>query len=128
MIAEILAGAVFTAAGVWFFLNGRALQRRGVHTTGRVVDLQYNPDPANGTGNYHPVLEFRTAGGEQVQAVAREGGNPAPARVGADVRVLYDPVNPSVAEIDTFMGRGTWLPVVAALVGVGLIVNAIIHR
>ena len=134
MIASILFGALLVAVGVWFMIKGTPLQRRGARTTGRVVALQRDPDTVDPDGasvsSYSPVLEFRTAGGEQVQAVARSGGNPAPARVGDDVRVLYDPADPSVADIETF--RGGWLSLLAVLAGAGFIavpiIQAVRHR
>jgi hypothetical protein len=46
------------------------------------------------------------------------------------VRVLYDPADPSVADIDTF--RGGWLSLLAALAGLGFtvvpIIQAVRHR
>ncbi len=129
MIASILFGALLVAVGVWFMVKGTPLQRRGARTAGRVVGLQRDPDSVDADGvimrSYSPVLEFRTAGGEQVQAVARSGGNPAPAQVGEDVRVLYDPADPSVADIETF--RGGWLSLLAVLAGAGFIAVPIIH-
>ena len=130
MIASILFGALLVAVGVWFMVKGTPLQRRAARATGHVVALQRKPDPGNGFFIYSPVLEFRTAGGEQVQAVARSGGDPAPARVGDDVRVLYDPADPSVADIETF--RGGWLSLLALLAGAGFIavpvIQAVRHR
>jgi hypothetical protein len=73
-----------------------------------------------------PVVEFRTRSGEQVRARTSEGGSPPPARVGDQVPVRYDPANPSTVEIDTIMGRGTFLPAGAALVGLALIVFAFV--
>ena len=135
MIASILFGALLAAVGAWFMVKGTPLQRRGARTAGRVVALQ-REDFADADGiiihSYSPVLEFRTAGGEQVQAVARSGGTTAPARVGDDVRVLYDPADPSVADIDDFMPRGGWLSLLAVLAGVGFmavpIIQAVRHR
>jgi len=134
MTASILFGALLVAVGAWFMVKGTPLQRRGARTVGRVVALQRDPDSVDPDGiiirSYSPVLEFRTAGGEQVQAVARSGGNPAPARVGDDVRVLYDPADPSVADIETF--RGGWLSLLAVLAGAGFIavpiIQAVRHR
>ena len=92
MIASIIFGVLLAAVGVWFMVHGTPLQRRGARTTGRVVGLQRDPRSvdADGVGiqSYSPVLEFRTASGEQVQVVARSGGNPAPARRGRCARPL----------------------------------------
>jgi hypothetical protein len=121
----IVFGAIFLAVGIFGIRYDQRLRKRGKRTTGSVVDLQYQHDMNSGT--YRPVLEFRTADGATVRAEASEGGNPPPARVGDQVPVLYDPGNPSVAEIDTFMGRGTWIAAVAAAVGLALIVATVVH-
>jgi hypothetical protein len=76
---------------------------------------------------HNPVLEFRTADGAQVRAVASEGSSMLPT-VGKQVPVLYDPGNPSVAEINTIMGRGTWIAGLAAAVGLVLIIGPFVHR
>lgn len=130
MTVSILFGALLVAAGGWFMVKGTPLQRRGARTAGRVVALKRDPDTVDPDGvairSYSPVLEFRTADGEQVQAVARSGT----ARVGEDVRVLYDPADPSVADIETF--RGGWLSLLAVLAGAGFIavpiIQAVRHR
>jgi hypothetical protein len=130
MTASILFGALLVAVGAWFMVKGTPLQRRGARTAGRVVALQRDPDTVDPDGiinrNYSPVLEFRTAGGEQVQAAARSGA----ARVGDGVRVLYDPADASVADIETF--RGGWLSLLAVLAGAGFIavpiIQAVRHR
>jgi len=43
------------------------------------------------------------------------------------VPVRYDPADPSVAMIDTIIGRGTWIAGLASVAGLALIVTAIIH-
>jgi hypothetical protein len=125
MVAQLLIGAVFAAVGIFGITYDRRLRRRGKRTTGSVVDLQYEHD--GNSGGYNPVIEFRTADGQQVRAVSSAAGDPPPARVGDKVPVLYDPANPSVVEIDTVMGRGTWLALLAAAVGLFFIVTAFVH-
>jgi Protein of unknown function (DUF3592) len=128
MVGVFFAGIVFAAVGIYGVVYNLRLRRRGVRTTGSIVDVErrFNPDPNVGTA-YHPVLEFRTADGAQVRAVASEGSGTPPA-IGKRVPVLYDPGNPSVAEINTIIGRGTWLAGLAAAVGLVLIVGAFVHR
>lgn len=67
---------------------------RSVRVAGRVVDLKKSSN-----GNYHPILEFTTAEGRDVRTRMRAGSRPAPARRGQSVFVVYDPQNPTEAEI-----------------------------
>lgn len=134
----LLFGLLFTAAGGVAVRSNRRLAKRGQRVQGTVVDLRWSASgglpaqPGSGMsagpqGIFYPVLSFRTLDGEDVQAVAREGGMPAPARKGQQVQVLYDPANPQVAEIDTVAGRGTIPIAVVLLAGIGLIVYSIFY-
>jgi hypothetical protein len=125
MAVAIIAGLVFAGVGIYGVVTNRRLWRRGVRTTGSVVDLErrVNPDPKVGVV-YFPVLAFRTSDGEQMRAVSRTSGQPP---VGKEVPILYDPANPGVAEINTLMGRATWLPALAAAVGLALILYGIVR-
>jgi hypothetical protein len=127
MVGVVLAGVVFAAVGIYGVVYNRRLQRRGMRTTGTIVDVErrFDANPNVGT-TYHPVLEFHTSDGAQMRVVAA-GGSGAPT-IGKRVPVLYDPGNPSVAEINTIMGRGTWLAGLAAAVGLVLIVGSFVHR
>jgi hypothetical protein len=128
MAGVVFIGIAFAAAGIYGMVYNRRLQRRGARTTGSIVDVERRFDPSPGAGTiYHPVLEFRTADGAQVRAVASEGSSALPT-IGKQVPVLYDPGNPSVAEINTIIGRGTWLAGLAAAVGLVLIIGPFVHR
>jgi uncharacterized protein DUF3592 len=128
MVAVVLFGIVFMAAGTYGIVYNRRLQQRGVRTTGSIVDVKRSFSAAPGEGTtYQPILEFRTADGTQVRAVAGEGSGVLPT-IGKQVPVLYDPGNPSVAEINTITGRGTWLAGLAVAVGLALIIGSFVHR
>jgi Protein of unknown function (DUF3592) len=62
-----------------------------------------------------PIVRFTTADDEVVQF--RSGTDAAGSRVGASVRVLYDPANPRTARVDSWLTR--WVPAVG-LILVGL--------
>ncbi|MER5393645.1 DUF3592 domain-containing protein [Saccharopolyspora sp. NPDC002686] len=124
----ILGGLVFVLAGGWAAYQGWRLNRTGERVPGTVVDLHWR----HSTGSHrnrricYPVVEFWTAEGRLVRAKTRVGGSSSPEK-GAQVQVLYDPAKPEEVVIDTASGRANWLPLVAVVVGLGLIVWVIMH-
>lgn len=115
-------GLVFAVASGYGFLKSRRLARTGLRTDAEVVDLY-----KRGTGEervYTPIVRFRTADGQEV--VTRTGGasNPPLARLGDQVRVVYQPGNPQVVSIDTVMGRGTVFMGLFVIIGLALTVFA----
>ena len=121
----LLAWAVFLAYQSWHFTQS------GVAATGTVVENRAIDD-ADGT-TYKPVVEFEIDG----QVYRFEGGNsssPPAYRVGQSVRVLYDPADPSQAQINSIWER--WLApflmgsaaVLMALIVTGIMVFRIITR
>jgi hypothetical protein len=106
----LAAGAFLAAIGGYGLSRQLRLQRRGERVTGIVVghDQQWvagqsmsNP----GSYAYRPVVRFRTRDGQEIEATTRVG-TPVGIRPGREVPVLYDPANPSSAEIDAFRERG----------------------
>ena len=92
-----------------------------VHTTGTVVALL----PRGGSDNsrtYAPVVRYRTKDGMSVDFTASTASNSKAHNVGDVVRVVYTPLNPGQADIDSWTSR--WLlPLLCgtlALIFVGL--------
>lgn len=116
---DYLLVAVFLVVGVGFTLFGvhqlriaRRLARHGVRVPGVVTRLRWDSSESGSGGSHYPTLRFQTREGEMVEAESDLGTNPAPARVGQQVTVLYDPAKPVRARLDTAFGRGTvhgWL-------------------
>jgi hypothetical protein len=127
-VAIYLAGLVFVAGGVAFFLSARRRELRGLRAPAQVVGREWA-----GSGEDrapYPVVEFRTAAGEQVRARTGTGGVLARGRAGQQVQVICDPRNPRNVVIDTLTGRGTIggpLCVAAGLCLLGLRVFQVIH-
>jgi uncharacterized protein DUF3592 len=112
-----IAGAVaalFTAIGAVFAVRGY----RGLRNTRRFVDAatsakgtitdsvsRWHSDPGDDPGVSrlsHPVVRFVTGDGRTVEFESQVGSNLAP-KVGQQVTVLYDPLNPKEAKIKSFM-------------------------
>lgn len=93
---------------------------------GRVVDNSYATINDNGTitGAYHPVVEFRPAGGSPVRFTDGIGSLPPDYEVGAQVPVIYNPENHREARIYTW--KRVWLaPTIFMAVGVLPVIVAI---
>jgi hypothetical protein len=86
-------------------LTGRA--------TGTVVDQLAT------SGGWRPVVRFVTASGQPVRFGSNVASRPARFRVGDQVRVAYDPANPSHAAIDSFVDS---LAIPLMFSGIGLII------
>lgn len=111
------------AGGIYGFFGNRRLVRKGLRADAEVVDLHVSRDEEGGRV-YYPVVRFRTAGGQEVEARTRVGGSPPQARPGDQVRVIYQPGRPQTVSLDTIIGRGVapmWLVI---LVGLGITVYA----
>jgi hypothetical protein len=133
----LLVGLVLVVVGSIGFRNNRRLFRDDQRTTAEVVELLWvrlgRATPvarpgrivikadSNSSGSYYPVVSFRAADGHMVRARTRTGRIPAPARVGEQVRVIYNPGDPRIVAIDSLSGRGTMLCGLAVIVGVGAI-------
>ncbi|MEK6256175.1 MAG: DUF3592 domain-containing protein [Chloroflexota bacterium] len=52
---------------------------------------------------YHPVIEFTTVGGEDIEYRVSSGSNPPAFKVGEQVEVLYNPDFPADAHVNSFL-------------------------
>lgn len=103
------------------------LRRRAVRAPGTVVDLCKRTSgssyPGAPTTSYAPVLAFRTRDGREVRTVSGMASKPLEVEVGQQVRVAYDPSDPTVAYVDT--ARGSGLVAYAFAVALALLVFVI---
>ena len=135
----LLVGLAFAAYGTRELRRGRALREGGALADAEVVDVAYlrprtTAQPRSGL--FHPVVRFRTAAGEVVEAPTVVGSTPAPARTGDRVRVRYDPKRPRHVELAR--GAATtstlgWLLVlvgggVALFAGLALVASVVLYR
>lgn len=105
--ATVLANLFFAAFclwGVFAAVVAYRLETTGVVTEGTVIAL--DESYSDGSVAYDPVVEFTVDG----QTYTFESGNassPPAYQVGERVSVIYDPNNPSVAQINKYSER--WL-------------------
>ncbi len=101
----VLAGLGFVAFGAYVIRTGRRLRRYGRGAPGTVVRLRWESND-HGGGRFYPTFRFRTEDGREIEAESDLGANPAPAREGQRVTVVYDPARPQRARIDSMLGGG----------------------
>lgn len=119
-------GLLFSWLGLRIALSGRRLRESGVRVPGVVVRLRFSRSTSGSanSGQYFPLMRFRTVDGQDMEVESDIGTNPAPAREGAQVTVIYDPANPRRARIDNMIGRGGALGALFAVIGVLITVVA----
>lgn len=108
-----LAGAILLIVGVVLACITVIVERHqekvfagAVHTTGTIVALL----PRGGSGNaatYAPIVRYRTKDGVSIDFTASLAAHRSAHRVGDRVPVVYTPLNPQQADIDSWTSR--WL-------------------
>ena len=68
-------------------------------------------------GAAFPVVEFTLPDGRVIRARTHTGRNPAPAKAGETVTVLYDPLRPEHVELKKNSGRDMMAPMYYVLAG-----------
>lgn len=112
-VAFIAAGLLFAYLGVRGRRGAKAFRARAARVTGLVTEIRDRwEDTTTGTMDHgtslrrYPVVRFALPDGREVETET-PGANPAPAKEGAQVTVLYDPDAPTNAVIDTRWSDGT---------------------
>jgi hypothetical protein len=123
MLLLVFVGLVLAAGGGYGARQGRRLTRTGQRVPGTVVSLAWKHSSGSEGGSQvcHPVLAFRTLDGRVIQTATGVGSSRVIAQPGEEVPVIYDPRNPSRAEIDTWAGRASWLPWLITVAGLAVL-------
>src|SRR5215212_3930166 len=122
-------GAVFAFHGLRVLRKTRRFVAASASATGTVTDSvgRWYRDPGDDPGVLklsHPVVRFVTVEGRTVEFESAVGSNLAP-KVGQQVTVLYDPLDPKEIRIKSFMML--WgIPSVFAVLGAFLLVPAVL--
>lgn len=115
-LALMIGGSLLAASGLWGFRSARAMLRRALKTTGRVVELEKSSDEDGEM--YFPVIVFTAADGREIRF--RGSGTNRPPKVGAKAKVTYDHLYPASA---WERGSGVmWaMPFLSGLIGLALL-------
>ena len=134
-----LAGVGAAAYGGRQLGRASRFRRTGALADAEVVDVAFRRPRTTAeprSGLFHPVVRFRTATGQVVEAPTVVGATPTPARPGDRVRVRYDPARPRQVELDSGAATSAtlgWLLVVlgvavALFTGAGLVLVGVLYR
>jgi hypothetical protein len=114
-------GLVFLLVGFGMSLHTLRFQNRAVSSTGKIIDFKEHWVRGERSSishrAYSPVVRFQTREGKEITFEGSTGFGSG-FKLEDKVRVLYDPQDPSHAEIDTFGSR--WV-VPALSTGIGTI-------
>lgn len=105
----IFANLFFCAFCLWGAYAANVswrLQTAGEITTGTVARLEESETSEGYCCVYSPVVEFE-ANGQTYSFENNNADNTSDYQIGEEVSVLYDPANPTTAQINTFYDR--WL-------------------
>lgn len=112
-------GLLFAVPGCRAFYRYLRLNLIGERISGTVIRLQWEDKRV---GRFcHPILEFKTLDGRNIQAKAGVGRGNVIAQPGEKVPVIYDPGDPTKAEINTAAGRAPLSRAFIAMLGIALI-------
>ncbi len=126
-------GLLFSGLGLWLYLNDQDLAAKGVRASGTVIQIVSYRD-SDGETMYRPVVEFTDTAGSRREFSSDVSSSTSEFQRGEAVDVIYDPVAPENAIIDSFMER-FFLPLIFgglgsifALVGAGILFTTIRRR
>jgi hypothetical protein len=101
----LVIGAVFLGLGLYWSWQSRQFARTAARAQGEVIDLVQRLGGRSGLASqgprWHPVVRYRTADGHVVQFVSNFGTSPSIWHTGQMVTVLYDPMQPESARVET---------------------------
>jgi hypothetical protein len=107
--ATIFANLFFAAFCLWGAYAASIswrLETSGEITTGTVTRLEESKTSEGYCCVYSPVVEFQVNG--QTYSFENDTASSSPDyEIGSEVRILYDPADPNIAQINTFSSR--WL-------------------
>lgn len=96
-----LAGVLQLALARWLARRTRALMARGKRASGRRVGSARQTG-VDGRGSRHDVVEFTSEDGQRREVTSRIGV-PWSTDKDKEITVLYDPADPELAVIDTWV-------------------------
>ncbi|WP_133273432.1 DUF3592 domain-containing protein [Hymenobacter radiodurans] len=120
--ALILLGGAFLYVARYLYQKRANLKKTGIETSGIVYRFQKQDDD-NESVTYAPVFRFVTFSEEVVFVQHWLGSGRPSLRVGQEVRILYNPLNPQEYVLNYRLVD--WKALLCALVGIVLIVGTL---
>lgn len=102
-IPFLALGAIAFAIGAKELYDQYAFRSVAIHATGEVVG--HDSSAGSRGQQFHPIVRGKTASGETFQFRCRYAYPKATYPLGQAVDVLYDPANPTRAEVDSNQSR-----------------------
>ncbi|MBK1873621.1 DUF3592 domain-containing protein [Marinobacter sp. 1-3A] len=95
-----IVGAAMLVGAFALYNNTTSFLERSETAQGTVVELIRSR--SSDSTSYFPVVQFRAAGGRDIEFQSNSGSNPPSYTRGEQVTVFYEPANPEGAMIDGF--------------------------
>lgn len=108
---------------VWLGQDSLALKKTGEEAMGKVVDFEVSPPTAESGETYAPIVSYVVDNKEYTYSSSNSSDPPA-FEIGEAVTVLYNPMQPSEARINTFFelwGLAAILALSGVVVGIVII-------
>lgn len=99
----LIIGLLFLGGAVWSLSSSLALTKNGVAVTGTIIGLDVDVSEDN-SKTYFPIIEFTTQDNQQVEFRSSMGSSSYRGSIGQQIEVLYEPLNPRSAVIDSTFG------------------------
>lgn len=117
----LVVGIVFILVGFVLVCSRLIFISESISAEGIVVDILKKVEEDETEGVFQPKVMFHTNDGEQISFISDVGSNPPAYNLGETVNVLYNPINPSNAEINSFLSL--WLlQLVLILIGTNFVI------
>jgi hypothetical protein len=101
-MASVIVGPLAGFVAIGFAIHTSYFVSHAARTTGTITALTDKVDKDQGV-NYAPTFIFATESGQLIKSQSAVASNPPSFSVGQQVPILFDPQNPSSAEINTTM-------------------------
>jgi hypothetical protein len=125
-VVMVLLGGLGLAVLVYGLMWGAkrySLLKAGLHTQGKVVEILKSlpvDETKSTSAFYYPLVEFQDQNGQTYRFKGSTGSNAPAYETGAQVPLVYNPRNPSEAQLTNF--SQFWLgPLLIILAGLGIL-------
>lgn len=123
----LIIGLGITILGYFTLKKNRRLSKVGIKTLAKVIDIseQHSTDSEGySTTSYYPVLEFLDDQQQSFSFQGNVGGGKRKYKVGQEIEILYDPADPTKAQMKNF-GAQWIMPIVLMIVGLMLVFGGV---